>query len=301
MSRFSLLQKEIKGTLLLNEPMKRHTSFGIGGEAEAFILPADEEDILNCLSFLQKEGIPYYILGNGTNILVSDQGLKGAVIKLGRVFEGIDLSKASSLAGTPLPKLLNLLGERGLSGLEHLAGIPGTVGGAVVVNAGIPSFEIGEAVKAVRVFKEGKCIWLSRGDIEFFYRGSSLKDSLVLEVVFSLRESSPREVQGAMKEVLEKRRLTQPLRERSAGCVFKNPPSVSAGELLEKAGAKGLCQGEACVSSKHANFIINEGNAKARDVIALIKRCRELVKEKFNIELQLEIELWGEFEDWEGG
>ncbi|MBC7327140.1 UDP-N-acetylmuramate dehydrogenase [bacterium] len=289
------LDKIVKGKILFNEPMSRHTSFRIGGEAEAFFLPQDENDLLTALSFLEKERIPYYLLGNGTNILVSDKGLKGVVIKLGNQLKGFNPSVRSAKSGTSLPRLLSTLSRLGLSGLEKLAGIPGTVGGAIKMNAGIPYFSIGDAVKSVKVFRNGETLWIPKEEITFSYRDSSLKGFVILEAIFQLTEDTPANIKKCQAKILNQRKLLQPLRTYNAGCVFRNPPSMSAGELLDKAGAKGMRQGGAYVSYKHANFIINRGDATAQDVFSLIQKCKELVKEKFNIELQLEIELWGEF------
>lgn len=275
--------------------MSRHTSFRIGGKAEVLFLPADESDLLTSLYILKDDDKPYYLLGNGTNILVSDKGLKGIVLKIGRQLTGLVPQEGRVMAGTPLPRLLNTLSHMGLSGLENLAGIPGTVGGAIKMNAGTPIFSIGEALKAVRVSKEGKVFWLSREEITFSYRETSLGDAVILEAIFQLTPDSPHRIQERLKNVLLKRKITQPIKAFSAGCIFKNPPSISAGELLEKVGAKGMRQGGAYVSRKHANFIINRGDATAEDVFLLIQRCKELVKKKLNIELQLEIQLWGEF------
>jgi len=295
MTRLEPLEKSVRGTILFDEPMSRHTSFHIGGKAEALVLPSDEEDLLNLIKILDKENIPYYLLGNGTNVLVSDKGLKGVVIKLGNHLVGIDPTKGSALAGTSLPKLLNTLCKQGLSGLEKLAGIPGSVGGAIKMNAGVPFFTIGDALKAVRVYQKGEVFWLNKEDMVFSYRHSSLSDAVILEALFNLFPRLSSEIARNIEEILKQRKITQPIRAHSAGCVFKNPPGATAGELLDKVGAKGMRQGNAYVSYKHANFIINGGNATAKDIYLLIQKCKELVKEKLSIELQLEIELWGEF------
>lgn len=297
MSWLKLLEKNVKGKLLLEEPMAHHTSFRIGGKTEALFLPVDENDLLTSLYILQKEQEPYYLLGNGTNVLVSDKGLKGVVIKLGNQLAEIIPQTGSAMCGVPLPKLLARLARLGLSGLENLAGIPGTVGGAIKMNAGVPFFSIGEVIKAVKLFQDGKIIWLSREEITFSYRETSLGETVILEAIFNLYPDSPAKIKERLQKVLLQRRRTQPIRAYSAGCIFKNPPFASAGELLDKAGAKGLREGGAYVSRKHANFIINRGDATAKDVFLLIQRCKELVKEKFGVELQLEIQLWGDFND----
>lgn len=295
MSVIKSLEKAIKGRILLDEPMSSHTSFRIGGKAEALLLPMDELDLLTSLKILQNSNEPYYLLGNGTNILVSDKGLKGVVIKIGNQLTGMVPQEGRAMGGTPLPKLLSTLSQMGLSGLENLAGIPGTVGGAIRMNAGTPFFSIGEAIKAVKVFSKGEMLWLSRDEIVFSYRETSLGDAVILEAVFHLIQDSPYKIKERLKNILTKRKATQPIRAFSAGCIFKNPPQASAGELLDKAGLKGMRQGGAYVSRKHANFIINRGDATAEDVYILIQKCKEMVKEKFNIELELEIQLWGEF------
>lgn len=295
MSSIKPLEKVLRGQLLFGEPMSQHTSFRIGGKAEAFFLPADESDLLTALSILQKYGEPYYLLGNGTNILVSDKGLRGVVIKIGKQLVGFSPQEGKALGGTPLPTLLAKLSRLGLAGLENLAGIPGTVGGAIRMNAGTPSFSIGEAVEAVRIYKGGEVFWLPSDEITFSYRKTSLEEAVILEAVFHLTPDSPLRIKERLQNALSQRKESQPVRAYSAGCIFKNPPFASAGELLDKAGAKGMKQGGAYVSRKHANFIINRGDATAEDVFILIQRCKQLVKEKFGIELQLEIELWGEF------
>ncbi len=295
MPNLKLLEKMVKGKILYGEPMARHTSFRIGGKAEALFFPSDESDLITFLSILRKENKPYYLLGNGTNILVSDKGLKEVVIKVGKHLTGFFPQEGRVMSGTPLPRFLNNISRLGLAGLENLAGIPGTVGGAIRMNAGIPLFSIGEALKAVKVFYEGEVVWLKREEVTFSYRETSLGEAVILEAIFNLTPDSPYRIRERFQNALLRRRKSQPIKAYSAGCIFKNPPFASAGELLDKAGAKGMRQGGAYVSRKHANFIINRGDATAEDVFLLIQRCKELVKEKFNIELQLEIQLWGEF------
>ena len=286
-----------RGEIKTAEEMRRHTTFRIGGAAEAFLLPRDRAEIILLVGGLRQAGLPFLILGNGSNILSSDRGLKAAVIKtrpaLSRMAREGDLLKAE--AGCRLSDLCRFARDQGLGGLEFLSGIPGSVGGAVVMNAGWEGRGIGETIAAVTFLDSGGRLrrW-SAPRCAFGYRRSRFRrgDDLVLEAEFRLQPADPVQIATEMERVLKERKQKFPLRLPSAGCVFKNPRGGSAGNLIELAGLKGRRIGDAEISPRHANFIVNQGRAASRDVLALIELVRDEVKTKFGIRLELEIEIW---------
>lgn len=292
------LQRSIVGQVLLEEPLSRHTTFRIGGPADLLVLPANREDIEICLKFSREKGLPFYIMGNGSNLLVREKGIRGLVIKTTRLsqVEVKDLSIRAE-AGALLAKVLSMAQKAGLSGLEFAAGIPATLGGATVMNAGTPEGFLGEVVLKVEALDaEGRFLFLNGRELGFGYRKSRLKGSgqVIVTVVLSLQPGDPEEIARVIADRLALRQQKQPLAWPNAGCIFKNPPDYAAGWLIEQVGAKGWRQGDAEVSTTHANFIINRGKATASDVLALIERIREAVFRRFGIYLELEIETWGE-------
>jgi len=292
------LKRSVAGRVLLEEPLSRHTTFRIGGPADLLVLPANREDIEACLKFSHEKGLPFYILGNGSNLLVREKGVRGLVIKTTSLshIEVKDLNIWAE-AGALLAKVLLKAQKAGLSGLEFAAGIPATLGGATVMNAGTPDGFMGEVVAKVEVLDpEGHFLILNGRDLGFKYRESRLKGSgqVVLAVLLALKPGPPEEIDRLIAQRLALRKKRQPLAWPNAGCIFKNPPGYAAGWLIEQVGAKGWSQGDAEVSTIHANFIINRGRATASDVLALIERVREEVLKGFGICLELEIEIWGE-------
>lgn len=289
------LEAELKGRVLRDEPLSKHTSFGIGGPADLFVFPGDLEDLREVLKFCNSERSPLFIMGNGTDLLVRDGRLRGIVISLKDGFRNLKI-ESDNLAcggGVNLPDLLSLASQSSLGGIEFLAGIPGTVGGAIKRNAGAWGGEISQVVNSVRGMNpSGELIELKREEIGFGYRESHLPEGLIiLEVTLRLRRDGGEEL---IRSYLLKREETQPLWERSAGSIFRNPEGNSAGRLIELAGCKGMSIGGAQVSPKHANFIVNLGKATSEDVLALIDKVRGRVKEETGVELELEIEVWGE-------
>lgn len=283
--------------LRTQEPMSRHTTFKIGGPAKIFFEPERMEELADALHRYRQQGQSIYILGGGSNLLVRDEGVDGVVIALhkGAAFQHITIEgcKVKAGAGVSLPKLVKMMANIGLSGLECLVGIPGTVGGAARMNAGGKHGTIGPLIESVFVMhSDGHTERIERDKLLFGYRSSNLKDFVILEVVLLLKEESPALVFEHTRAIYEEKKRTQPLYEPSAGCVFKNPPGQSAGALIDKAGLKGTTVGGAMVSEKHANFIINRGGATASDVLKLIDLIRERVSKIFNISLELEIEIW---------
>ncbi len=277
-------------------PLQRYTSFKTGGVAEIFAEPRNISELRKVLQFCENERKRIFIFGNGSNILVDDNGVQGMVIHLG----GIDFKKVKrdgkyifSKAGVKLPRLIRKSALWGLGGLEVLAGIPGTVGGAVKMNAGGKYGDISETISSVTTMNfDGEIKNISRKDIEYTYRGCNLNRQIVIEVEFLLKESGKEEILERMDEIYKEKKRKQPLSTFSAGCIFKNTPHFKAGELIEKAGLKGKKVGGAIVSKKHANFIVNKENATSADILKLIEIIKETIRKKYNISLETEIQIW---------
>ncbi len=298
--------KNFKGEIKKNEPLSRHTSYAIGGPADILAYPVDREDIRVLLQAIKTRNLNYWILGHGTNLLVRDGGFRGVVITLQRM-QTIKIEReyrsiggsfvvVCAEAGASLAKLLSFAVEHGLTGLEFAAGIPGTVGGAVCMNAGTALGVMGDVVESVTlVAPDGELITRSREEMGFGYRTSSvLEGHLALDARVVLRRDDKEKIKGQVRELLDKRTRTQPGGFPSAGSVFKNPQGESAGKLIELAGLKGVAVGGAQVSEKHANFIVNTGKAKAAEVLALMEIVREKVLEVHGTRLEPEIKIIGE-------
>jgi UDP-N-acetylmuramate dehydrogenase len=275
--------------------MSKHTTFHIGGRARVFITPKNLSQTQEIYRLCHRKKLPIYILGKGSNILVKDKGIKSVVIKPEWQTLKREGNKVTVSSAYPLSRLVNESAKMGLSGLEPLAGIPGTVGGAVVMNAGGKYGQIADVIESVQVINKNgmtKTFRASKGELYFDYRYSNLRNKLVSEVSIKLKLSTPEKVRRCIKEILTEKKRTQPLNAWSAGCVFKNQPCYSVGALIDQAGLKGTACGGAKVSTKHANFIVNTGNAKAKDVLGLIDIIKRTVCEKFKVNLKLEIERW---------
>jgi len=299
--RLKTVLKEICGEgVRFGESMKKYTTLGVGGKAECLCFVKDLETLRRLCSLVQKEKLPCLVVGRGSNLLVRDGGIKGLVILLEGRFSELDEEgdgrgiKAGG--GTPIQRLLAFATERGLGGLEFLAGIPGTLGGAVAMNAGAWGHDIGSRVRAVEiVMPGGETVALVPPDLRFSYRAFSLPEGAVifrvsLEVVREDRQT----VSHRIADYLKRRREKQPLRYPSAGSVFKNPPGLFAGKLIEEAGLKGKRMGDAMISGEHANFIVNTGSASAEDVLTLMEMARRAVRELRGVELEPEIRIVGE-------
>lgn len=281
----------------LAEPLARHTTWKIGGPAELFFQPRDSRECVTALNLARQYGIPVNFLGGGSNVLAADQGVRGLVIQT-RALREIrwQETRVRAGAGTSLPKLAREAGSRALSGLEFALGIPGTLGGAVRMNAGAHGSQIAELIESVQVVTpQGEVLDLLRERLEFGYRSSSLMDSgnLIIEASLVLPPGNREEIARKAETVLEFRKARQPNEYPNGGSVFKNPPGDSAGRLIEAVGAKGLRAGGAQISEKHANFIVNLGGATAADVLFLIKEVRELVFNKFGYILETEVVMMG--------
>lgn len=288
-----------KDKVRAGEPMSMHTTFRIGGPADYFVMPENAQELAAVLRVLKEENIPWFILGNGSNLLVGDKGYRGAVIQLYKNFDGIEIDGTiiKARAGAMLIRVAKEAGKAGLTGLEFASGIPGTVGGAMVMNAGAYGGEMKDVVTKVTVLTpEGEIKTLSGEEMDFRYRGSvvELKKYIVLEAEFLLKEGDVSEIQARMEELSAQRKAKQPIEYPSAGSTFKRPEGYFAGKLIMDAGLRGYRVGGAMVSEKHCGFVINAGGATAADVEQLMKDVSEKVKEKFEVALEPEVKRIGE-------
>lgn len=285
--------------LLVDAPMKDHTSFRIGGPADLMVLPSEVEHIRHTLRICQKWNVPFMVMGNGSNLLVRDKGVRGVVIKIAHTFNSVWIEGCCIRAQSGA--LLSVLSKKALQaelkGLEFASGIPGTLGGAIVMNAGAYGGEMKDVVAEARVMDvQGNEFYLSNAGLEFGYRTSYVqkKGLIVLEAKLALSPGRYEDIKAVISELTRRRQEKQPLALPSAGSVFMRPPGYFAGKLIEEAGLKGFRIGDAQVSEKHAGFIVNLGNATARDVLALIGVIQRRVKEKYGVELKPEIRIVGE-------
>jgi len=280
-----------------NEPLKNHTSFKIGGPADEFCEVSREEDIKELIEYAKEKGIPYTIMGNGSNLLVSDKGVRGLVIKLSKGFDSVEVKgdKIFAKAGILLSKLANFALDNELSGLEFASGIPGTLGGAIYMNAGAYGGEMKDVIKKVTYFSNGEI--KESNDLDFGYRHSRFSgtEDIVLSAEIQLKKADPAEIRAKMDDFKERRCSKQPLSMPSAGSTFKRPEGYFAGKLIEDAGLKGKTIGGAQVSEKHSGFVVNTGDATAQDVLDLIKYIQDTVFEKFGVKLETEVKMLGEF------
>lgn len=304
------LAREFKGEVLFRESMKEHTSIRIGGMADVFARPQNVEDLRVLLKIANEENIPFTFLGWGSNTLVRDAGIRGFVVALMPGFSKVEVvaDEADTMdvmaeAGVKIGALVELSREKSLTGVEALIGIPGSIGGAVVMNAGARGVEIKDVVREVTILTlEGEIKSISREKLEFSYRHLKLpRGAAVLSAVFRLNKGNQEEIQNQIRQYQLKRAETQPLNFPSLGSVFKNPQPqkknevpLSAGQIIDEAGLKNIRVGGARISEKHGNFIVNEKDAKAKDVLVLINLVKEKVKEKTGIQLETEVKVLGE-------
>ncbi len=279
-----------------NVPLAAKTWFNVGGPARYFVQPESIAQAAAILQRLRENDIPIYILGSGANLLVSDNGVNGAVISLNNnAFKSIEFHErcVTAGAGVDVQRLIRQCAQKGLSGLECLAGIPGTVGGEIRMNAGGAFGDIGSQVLDVTVMNlSGQCHTRHRDDLVFEYRHSNITAKLILAATFELLPDDPTRIAEKVKEIWMFKRNSQPLAENNAGCIFKNPTGSSAGLLIDKTGLKGLRVGGAEVSQRHANFIVAKPGCRAADIQALIEQVRKRVHEKFAIILETEVVIW---------
>ncbi len=290
-----------EGDVRSMEPMMKHTSLRIGGPADLFVIPRNLSSLKNILSVLNRKKIPFFIIGAGTNILTKDGGIDGVVISLAS-FKKIETLSENKMnvrvyveTGTPLQRLVNFSKEKGCSGIEGLAGIPGSVGGAICGNAGAFGYEMKDVLISVSLMSnEGNVKNQGAETMNFGYRRSGISPAdVLLSAEILLNKDDKKHVSAKIEDFLKRKWESQPLSEPSAGCIFKNPPMSSAGKLIEEAGCKGMRMGGIEVSSTHANFFINKGKAKAVDFIRLMEEVTQRVKEKFQVILEPEIKIVG--------
>jgi len=292
MSIFSGLEKIVE----TNYPLAKRTWYGLGGPADYFIRPKTIEQLKKVVRRCNETGIPIYVMGLGSNLLIGDDGLRAAVIKFETEqftqikFEG---QQVTAGAGAELSKLVLTCVEKGLSGIEALTGIPGSIGGAVKMNAGGNFGDFGAAVESVTLMdNQGNIFEKSKPELVFDYRRTNIAAKFILNARLSLNAADPEQIMRTVKEVWIYKKNSQPLNTKNSGCIFKNPRGVAAGALIDRAGLKGLQIGGAVVSEKHANFIIAQEGCRSRDVLRLIDAIKQRIKEQFDIDLELEIEIW---------
>lgn len=279
------------------EPLSPYTTIKIGGKAKRALFPRSKEDLIRLLNFFEKEQIPYFVMGGGSNLLVSDNGFDGAVIILIslrgiKVLSQGEVLRVKALAGTRINELIAFSRRLGYGGFEFLAGVPATLGGAVRMNAGAFGVTTSQLVKRVELYREGEVIELEPRDVDWSYRAFRL-DGIIISAELEFRPTPEEELRAKIREIWAKRVVTQPVSERTFGSTFKNPPCCYAGALIEQAGLKGYQIGEAKISEKHANFIVNLGRAKAEEVLELIRLAQKRVYERFQILLEPEVKFLG--------
>ncbi len=294
---WALLAPALGGRLRFNAPLAPLATFGVGGPATVLARPDTETELAAVLDLARREGLPRLILGGGSNILFADEGFEGLVVKLGQGFQAVEPQGRTSLAagaGASSARVLEAAAERGLAGLEGLAGIPGTIGGAVFMNAGGFGREVGPAVARLRVLDgDGRLTTMEKTGLRFEYRRlhGLPEGAVILGVEFDLAADRPEAVRARVREALDRRSQTQPRGLRSAGSVFKNPPGLFAGRLIEDCGLKGFRIGGAEVSEVHANFIVNRDGAKSRDILDLVRHIQAAVQERHGVALETEIKI----------
>ncbi|EFM12821.1 UDP-N-acetylenolpyruvoylglucosamine reductase [Paenibacillus curdlanolyticus YK9] len=293
------IQRNDWGQVLLQEPLAKHTTWKIGGPADCLIIPRGKDQLVSTILLLKEHGIPWTSLGRGSNMLVSDKGIRGVVIKTGAGLDYARFEGATVVAGAGYSfiKLAVMAGKEGLTGLEFAGGIPGTVGGAVYMNAGAHGSDVSRIFKSAVIVREtGELVTYGPEDMAFTYRHSVLHEErgIVVEATFELAEGNRSEIESVMAAYKERRLNTQPLQLACAGSVFRNPAGDFAARLIQEAGLKGLRVGAAEVSQQHANFIVNTGQAKAEDVLTLMAQIKRTVNERYGIELVPEVLVVGE-------
>ncbi len=286
------IRESFQGKVLLGEELSRHVTFRIGGPADIFLEPVDKEDAVALFGYLHKAKTPYTLLGNGSNVLIADRGIRGITVSLASGFNYVREEKGGTMvagAGIRLATFVNQVIMAGYGGTEMLAGIPGTLGGAVIMNAGAYGGEISDHMTSVEVMRNGRLQTIAAEDAGFAYRTSDLTDDIVLEARFRFPAGDAESLKKRRKELLVKRNGAQPVQWPNAGSIFKNPEGDFAARLIEECGLKGVRVGGAEISELHSNFIINVENASAEDVMTLVARARREVLDRFGVELRMEV------------
>ncbi|RKD25252.1 UDP-N-acetylmuramate dehydrogenase [Caminicella sporogenes DSM 14501] len=294
-----LIEKINSNNVFKNEPMKKHTSFRIGGPADILVIPDSIDEIVYALKYCRERNIDYFVMGNGSNLLVRDKGIRGVVIKIAENFSDVKINgtKVRAQAGILLSRLSKLIINEGLEGFEFASGIPGTIGGAVTMNAGAYGGEIKDVIVGCSVIdKNGEIIYLNREDLNLGYRTSIIQDKkyVVLEVDMEFKKGDYDKIKSIVDDFTKRRTTKQPLHLPSAGSTFKRPKGYYAGKLIQDSGLKGVRVGDAQVSDLHSGFIVNLGNATAEDVLNLIKLVQKVVRDNFGVNLETEVKIIGE-------
>jgi len=285
----------ISGVVLFDEPLSKHTNFRIGGPAQILVIPHTVKDIQQSIKYAKQNNLRIHVIGNGSKLLIADNGLSGLTLKINENFGSIFIcgDKLIADAGIQLSRLLSLATSHSLKGLEFAAGIPATLGGAIVMNAGTYLGSISDVISTVNAIDldSGLLISFSNNECKFKYRDSIFrrKSLIVTSAEIVLKSGDKESIQKTIKDLLKIRADTQPLDKPNAGSIFKNPKSFSAGKLIDQAKLKGFKNGQAEISEKHGNFIVNHGGAKAEDVLFLIKKIQSIISENYGVELELEL------------
>lgn len=295
----SQLEKLQVGNITLDEPLQKHTTIKIGGPADLFIEPTSVDGLLKSLEVLKDNNVKYTVIGRGSNLLIPDEGIRGAVIKLGTKFDDLkeEGNKISVAAGYPIIKLATVMSRKGLAGLAFAGGIPGSVGGAVYMNAGAHGSDISKILTRARIlFEDGQIEWLSNEEMKFSYRTSVLQQErpgICIEAEFQLTESNKEELVAELQKHKDYRRETQPWSYPCAGSIFRNPLPNYAGKLIEESGLKGHQIGGAKISDLHGNFIVNAEDSTYKDVMDLIEHIKKTIYDKHQIKMETEVEIMG--------
>ncbi|MDY3006176.1 UDP-N-acetylmuramate dehydrogenase [Anaerococcus sp. AGMB00486] len=287
------------GIILFDEPLKLHTNFGIGGPCDVFVEPSKEDELINLIKFNKENNIETTIIGNGTNILVTDKGIRGCVIALSNNYDNIEIKEDHLIvtSGTLLSKASKLSFKNELTGMEEVSGIPGTIGGAVAMNAGAYGREMKDIIESVRLIdRSGNIVELSNQEMDFSYRHSKVFDDdlIVSSASFRLKKGNPEDINEAYKDFTYRRTSKQPLEKKSAGSTFKRPVGSFASKLIDESGLRGYSRGDCQVSEKHCGFIINNGDASFEEMDNFIKEIASIVKEKTGFILEREVKILGD-------
>jgi UDP-N-acetylmuramate dehydrogenase len=290
------IKKFFRGSIALSEPLSNHTYIRIGGPADYYFEPVNREDAIAVITYLQRQEVQLTVIGRGSNLLVSDDGIRGAIVNLERGLKSmhIERTRVHAEAGITLLRFVEFCAQKGLLGVEMLGGIPGTIGGAIAMNAGAFGGEISDHLIDIEILRDGFLLVLKKDQVGFSYRHTRLqKNDVVLSASFEMPSGDPEEIMKIRNELILKRNRTQPTNLPNSGSMFKNPPGTFAAKLIEEAGLKGTRWGNAQISEKHANFIVNLGGATANDVMHLLATAQKTVRDIFEVTLELEVKLIG--------
>ncbi len=299
MSGIEELQKIFRGHIAAQEPMTKHTSFRIGGPADYYLEPSDKDDVVEAVRWLRRNTMPFMMMGRGSNMLVSDDGIRGVVLNFEHGLDKLRLDGdvVRAEAGVGMARFVDFCIRHEFAGVEMLPGIPGTLGGAVMMNAGAYGGEISDHVYDIEILRNDEIITVPKSEAGFSYRRSGFRNDIILGASFRLPRGDKGEIMKRRRELLLKRNESQPLNMPNSGSMFKNPQGTYAAKLIEEAGLKGATRGRGQISEKHGNFFLNLGGATATDILRLITLARETVKKNTGIRLELEVMLVGFSED----